>query len=297
MPRRYRARHARPRKLLRAILISLLSLLAVFLVILPAIEPHWYQVDQTTLPMEALSKDVKRLRIVFVSDIHEDGAPYFTYEDTKGLVSRINALNPDLVLLGGDYTANPEGTADFFSRLPEIKTNYGVYAVLGEHDRSASGFGIEELRKVTKNRKITLLVNETASVRIGPSTLYICGLDDAVNGSPSASAVASSVSQDDLVILLAHNPGLIESAREATDRNGKRGNWFDLGLFGHTHGGQIALLGDALGLYGDIPEGHRRGWFMENRVPMLVSTGVGTSVIPARLLCRPQIHLITLTSE
>ena len=295
MRRRYHPKHRKPRRLMRAAAAVVLAALVFLLAGLPLIEPHWYEVEETRLPMSELSEDVKRLRIVFISDIHETGGLFFSEEDTKGLVSRVNALNPDLVLLGGDYSGSSEDTAAFFSRLPAFKTNYGVFAVLGEHDRSEQGYSLEELRRVTKNKGITLLVNEAESVRIGTSSLWICGLDEPVHGQPDVNGVASRVSRDSLVILLAHNPSLIEQAQTANDRSGKRG-WFDLALFGHTHGGQHPLLSGVLGLYGDVPAGHRRGWFTENRVPILVSRGIGTVGVPMRLFCRPQIHLITLVS-
>lgn len=293
---RYRPRHKKPRRVLRAVVLTLAGVLVILFVVLPLLEPHWFEVEETRLELSELSQDVKRLRVVYISDIHESGGLFFDEEDTRNLVSRVNALNPDLVLLGGDYAASSEGTVDFFSRLSAFKTNYGVFAVLGEHDRSEQGYSLEELRRVTKNKSITLLVNETASVRIGTSSLTICGLDEPIHGQPDVAGVAGQVSRDDLVILLAHNPSLLETAQSAVDRNGKRG-WYDLALFGHTHGGQIFLLGGALGLFDDIPAGHRRGWFVENRVPILVSQGIGTVKLPMRLFCRPQIHLITLLSS
>ena len=72
-------------------------------------------------------------------------------------------------------------------------------------------------------------------------------------------------------------------------------SWFDLGLFGHTHGGQMKFFSGLLGIAEDVPDRYLSGWFTENRVDLLVSRGIGTSVFPARLLCPPQIHLIEVT--
>ena len=96
------------------------------------------------------------------------------------------------------------------------------------------------------------------------------------------------------VILLSHNPSVIPDAQIAPDAYGNLG-WFDLGLFGHTHAGQMSFFSSALNIAEDVPDRYRSGWLKENRVDLLISPGVGTSVFPGRLLCFPTIHCITLT--
>ena len=78
------------------------------------------------------------------------------------------------------------------------------------------------------------------------------------------------------------------------DASGSYG-WFDLGLFGHTHGGQIGLFG---GIVRDssVPAEYRSGWSRVNRIDLLTSRGYGTTGLPIRILCRPQIHVITIQS-
>ena len=75
-----------------------------------------------------------------------------------------------------------------------------------------------------------------------------------------------------------------------------KSNWFDLGLFGHTHGGQLPGSMNLLGIGSDVEQArHREGWIEESRsTPMLISRGIGTSVLPIRILCSPQIHLIVI---
>ena len=91
-----------------------------------------------------------------------------------------------------------------------------------------------------------------------------------------------------------NSPAVIADALKAADRSGNQG-WFDVGLFGHTHGGQIALLGTLLKDDG-VPDEYTQGWFRYNRTDLLVSRGVGTSGVPLRLFCTPQIHLITVNA-
>ena len=96
------------------------------------------------------------------------------------------------------------------------------------------------------------------------------------------------------MILMAHNPSLIPDAQLATDASGNLG-WFDLGLFGHTHGGQMMFFSSLLGIADDVPDRYRSGWLKENRVDLLISHGIGTSVFPGRLFCFPQIHYMEIS--
>ena len=111
---------------------------------------------------------------------------------------------------------------------------------------------------------------------------------------PDIKSIAKSVNARDYVILLSHNPSVIPEAQLAEDSSGNLG-WFDLGLFGHTHADQMAFFSSALNIAEDVPDRYRRGWLKENRVDLLISPGVGTSVFPGRLFCFPTIHCITIT--
>ena len=124
--------------------------------------------------------------------------------------------------------------------------------------------------------------------------MYIAGIDDFGSGQPDIRSVAAQVDINDYVIFLSHSPAAIPDALKATDKDGAKG-WFDLGLFGHTHGGQIALLGPLLRDDG-LPRNYLKGWLRSNRTDMLITRGVGTSGLPLRLFCTPQIHLITVNA-
>lgn len=201
------------------------------------------------------------------------------------------------MLLGGDYARDKWSAAAFFENLPRrISSNYGVYAVVGECDRSPLEKGEEPstLRNKMSKAGVTLLCNEVATLRIGTSDIYIAGIDDVSTEMDDAKNVAAQVNSKDFVIFLAHNPSAISSSLLLTDRNG-RGNWFDLGLFGHTHGGQIPFLEEAFNFNG-VPSRYESGLLLENRSWLLISRGVGTTGLPARLFCQPEIHLITVQS-
>ena len=283
---RHQQRNHRRRRGLVALLVLLLLLLAY-----PFVEAHILTVERVSIRGEQLPADIGRLKVVFLSDIHYGFG--FSDADVQNLVSRINQLKPDLVLMGGDYATDNLSAVRFFERLPSIHARYAILGVIGEADRGDSPFELSNLQEAMTAAGVTPLVNEVRQVRIGNSSIYIAGADDAGVGSPDLRGLASQVSASDYVIFMSHNPVLIPDAQRATDRDGRLG-WFDLGLFGHTHGGQMLGFSSLLNIAEDVPSRYLSGLLTENRVDLLISRGVGTSVIPARLLCLPQIHDIEI---
>lgn len=268
------------------------ALIALLILSWPFLEPFMLDTESVTLTHADLPDGIGQLRIVYASDIHKGGL--FTDQRVKDLVSHINACNADIVLLGGDYADDSAKAIEFFQSLPRIHARYGVYAVLGNHDRTIPESNLTTLRGAMQAAGVTPLINNVSQVRIGVSSIWIAGIDDVGNGHPDLAGVAAQVSASDYVIFLSHSPAVIPDALKTKDRSG-RSDWFDLGLFGHTHGGQIALIGPLLKDDG-VPDHYTKGWFKHNRTDMLVSRGVGTSGLPVRLFCTPQIHLITVNA-
>lgn len=276
------------RKLLRLAI----SLVILFVLSWPLLETFMLETEETTLTSADLPAGIGQLRIVYATDIHKGGL--YTANRVAALISHINACNADIVLLGGDYANDSRGAVEFFQQMPAIQARYGVYAVLGNHDRTLPEANMTTLRSVMQTAGVTALINTVSRVRIGTNDIYIAGIDDVNNGWPDLKGVASQVSASDYVIFLSHSPAIIPDALKAVDKNGRK-DWFDLGLFGHTHGGQIAVLGTMLGIDGASGL-YTKGWFKNNRTDLLVSRGVGTTGVPLRLFCKPQIHLITVNA-
>lgn len=284
----YDPRTSRVRFLLRMMLYLLLAALLIW----PFAEPWMLETEPVTLTCADLPESIGQLRIVYAADIHQGGL--YTQQRLESLISHINACSADIVLLGGDYAQDSETAIAFFRNLPRIHARYGVYAVLGNHDRTIPESNLTTLRAAMFSAGVTPLVNDVAEVRIGVSSIFIAGIDDTSNGYPDLKGVAQQTSAADYVIFLSHSPEVIEEALNARDRNSRK-DWFDLGLFGHTHGGQIALIGPLLKDDG-VPNKYTSGWFRHNRTDLLVTRGVGTSDLPIRFLCTPQIHLITVNT-
>ena len=289
-----RGRHqARPRR--RKAAFVFLLVLIVLILCYPLLEARLIQTEKTLLKSDDLPAEANNLRIVYLSDIHYGF--WFSDSDLSRLVSRINNLRPDLVLFGGDYATDNAMAIGFFQALQKqdtLHSRFGIFGVIGETDRGDSDFTCSQLTEAMTNAGVIPLVNKVAAVNILTRKIYIAGVDDVQTGRPDLKAVAGSVSADDYVIFLSHNPSIIPDAQLATDKSGNLG-WFDLGLFGHTHGGQMLFFSSLLGFDEDLPDRYRGGWLKENRVDLLISRGVGTSVFPGRLFCFPQIHYMEIS--
>lgn len=276
----------------RKFLHLIVALILLLLLSWPFLEPFMLDTEAITLTHADLPAGIGQLRIVYASDIHKGGL--FTDRRVADLVSHINACNADIVLLGGDYANDSDSAIEFFQSLPRIHSRYGVYAVLGNHDRTIPESNLTTLRGAMQAAGVTPLVNVVTRIQIGVNSIYVAGIDAPGNGYPDLKGVAGQVNPKDFVIFLSHSPAVIPNALKfSKDSSGQL--WFDLGLFGHTHGGQIALIGPLLKDDG-VPDEYTQGWFRQNRTDMLVSRGVGTSGLPIRLFCPPQIHLITVNT-
>lgn len=292
---RYEYKYRKPRRR-KPRLSSILMILAVLVVIAyPFFEGYHLNIQNYTARMANLPSPLKNLTIVYAADIHA-GTRYSQLRVNQ-LIRTINGLSADVVLFGGDYADNTADTIAFFRNLPTVQARLGVFGVLGECDRS-DPTALTTLIKAMTNAGVQPLVNTVGRLKVGKTYLYIAGSDDYYGGEPDVEGLAYQVSTDDFVIFLGHNPDLLTAALRATDSNGDN-HWFDLALFGHTHGGQITLPGIPLipDLIPDLGTRYLSGWLEENRANVLISNGVGTSYFPARLFAPAQIHLITLKSQ
>jgi len=270
--------------------IAVLAMLAY-----PFFEAYHLTVDNHIAQIPDLPKALKNLKIAYVTDIHRSGRyPQSMVED---LIRTVNGLSADLVLFGGDYADNSAESINFFQTIPKVQARLGVYGIVGDADRTGNDpdDNLSQLVKAMTNAGVLPLVNSVAKVRVGQTNLYIAGVDDYYNGHPDVTSVAAQVNQSDFVIFLGHTPDLLPSAIKAVSADGDN-HWFDLALFGHTHGGQITLFGMTLlpEYMPDVGTRYLSGWLEENRAEILISNGVGTGIFPARLFAPSQIHLITL---
>ena len=295
-PARYQYRYRRPQRRRIRFGWILLTIVLLAMIVYPFVEPTMLTVKEHTLQVNNLPPNLKNIRIAFASDIHQ-GA-WFSQSRVDDVVKRLNDLGADIIILGGDYAMDSEGAIAFFENMPTLHARLGVYGVLGNHDRTQPETNLQRLTDAMKNAGVTPLVNSVSRVKVGQHYLYIAGVDDFYNGTPDVTGVASQVLEEDFVIFAGHTPDLLPDAQKAQDMTGDS-HWFDLALFGHTHGGQMNLFGYTpfRNVTDKLSARYISGWREENRAALLISNGVGTSVFPVRLFAPPQVHLITLKAR
>ncbi len=233
------------------------------------------------------------LRIALVTDIHR-GA-FFSEDRVGRLVDRVNALEADLILLGGDYVyGNTDYEASCFSELRRLQAPLGCYAVLGNHDygkpQRDDGSDDEDpslALEAISTTSIQLLDNSAVWIEREGQRLRLGGVSDHQMGDPRLTPTLEGTTEADLVILLSHNPDYSETLPPDA---------VDLVLSGHTHGGQVTLFGGyAFYLPSDYGQKYRTGVVQNGSTTVIVSNGIGSSIVPPiRFFAPPQIVEITL---
>lgn len=252
----------------------------------------WYlaaQLDlvEDTYASPALPAAFDGLRIVFFSDVHYGAL--LKEDRVRALSERVNALQPDLILMGGDYGNDSGEAAAFFRLRPAFRARVAVLAALGNHDRTPPEGSLKTLREAMEEDQVIPLVNDVWLLKKDGQTLAVAGIDDYYNGHPDLQRVRALARDADFTVFIPHTPDVIpETVTEP---------FCQLLLCGHTHGGQVALFGHSLHPTARTGDRYRSGWYREGGVDILVANGVGTTGYPVRLGARPQIHLITLKTK
>jgi len=247
-------------------------------------EAGWIQVSETTLPVAGLSPAFHGTRVAFLTDLHH--GPYTDLAYVQNIVRTTNLLRPDVVVLGGDYSLrDAKYIAPCIDMLGNLRARMGVVGVLGNHDYR---HGEAQTRTALAAAKITELTNDSIVFEERGERFVVAGVDDFWLGRPSLPQALRNARRDDSVLLVSHNPDFCETL---SDRRVK------LVLSGHTHGGQIVFPGATAPF---VPSRYGakylRGVVQAPETTVLVSRGLGTSLLPARVGSRPEINVVTICS-
>lgn len=218
------------------------------------------------------------LTIAFVTDIHH--GPLFSRARVRKLVDRVNRLDADVVVLGGDYgLRDPKYIAPAFAELARLRAPLGVYAVLGNHERGSADVARHEIAAAG----IVSLDDRGAWITLGGDRLRIGGVGDYEQ---DLGAAVGDAQDGDLILIVSHHPDYAAKLPA-----GK----VDLVLGEHTHGGQVTFFGLwAPIVAAEYGQRYRSGLVTEGPTPTIVSNGVGTITVPLRFFARPEIVLLTL---
>ncbi|MDX6304512.1 MAG: uncharacterized protein QOI77_1481, partial [Blastocatellia bacterium] len=251
------------------------------------IEPNRLIVHPQTIQIDNWPPELSGLRIAVVSDLHT-GAPFINDQKLKDIVDRTNALNPDLIVLLGDYMSpnswhshrvEPEVTA---AGLKGLKAPLGVYSVLGNHDWWYNG---ERVRRAFEQNGIRVLEDEVTEIKWHEKSFWLVGLADLWTRPQHIEETIAKVPAGSTIIALTHNPDIFPSLPQSVP----------LLIAGHTHGGQVNLpfIGTPI-VPSRFGSKYTAGHVFENGHHMFVTTGIGTSILPVRFRVTPEIVILTI---
>ena len=239
------------------------------------------QINKFPVRIKNLPEAFEGFRILLMADFHIDSK----IDMVKIIQDQLGQIRADICCLLGDYRSRVMGdyhpTIEKMKEVVEtVQANKGCYGIRGNHDSASMIHPLSDLG-------VRMLINEAVSIERDGERIWLLGVDDphfyetddlemAMNGAP----------KDGIKILLAHSPEIHWKAAKAG---------IDLYLCGHTHGGQVCLK-----KYGPIIVNARdshlqaRGFWRYEGMVGYTTTGVGTSAIPVRFNCPPEIAVLTL---
>ncbi len=279
----------------KKISIEIIFLFIFLLIIIWArfVEPRVIKIKNYdfNVPVNTEEKiEIKSLKTAVISDLHL-GA-FQNKRIMKKLVKKINKVNPDIVLISGDfvYYINKNKLNQSFSELQNIKVP--KLAVLGNHDYGKGENDISsEIITALESNGVLVIDNDIKTMTINNSIIKFSGLEDFWTGSPDYEILNKNDFEDkiDLNILLAHNPDIIYEIKNLSEDYKK----IDLVVSGHTHAGQMRVPF----LYKHIiPSAHNfdHGFYKISDIDVFVSPGIGMVVLPMRLFNFPEISVINI---
>jgi uncharacterized protein len=270
------------------------------------IEPERLKVTRYNLSPPQWPADF-RLNIAVIADLHACD-PWMSLNRIAGIVDRTNALGADIIVMLGDYVAGHRHVTRFIPAaewarvLAGLKAPMGVHAILGNHDWwedktvQREGQGPTTARRALEAAGIPVYENDARRLSKDGRPFWLAGLGDQLAYFPARhfrplrrigvddlGATLAKVTDSAPLILLAHEPDV---AMRVPSR-------VALQLSGHTHGGQVRLFG-----WSPVVAARYRSRFLygytRTNCDVVVSGGLGCSIMPFRLGSPPEIVLVTL---
>lgn len=277
----------------KKILIPFLLLIIIFGFLI-IFENKNLELNTYSITSENLPDDFSGFRIVHISDLHN---AEFGDGNSK-LIGTIKEADPDIIAITGDIIDSRRTDIDIaFAFLEEVLKIAPCYYVSGNHESRIDEYNI--LKEKMIDAGVTVLENQIAAIRRSNSTIKIIGISDPSFNSDylfgdeefvMKSQLEKTVKCDDaFTVMLSHRPEFFELYVDHTA---------DLVLSGHAHGGQFilplfgGLFAPGQGFFPKYDAGH----FEKNGTNMVVSRGIGNSIIPLRFNNRPEVILVELYS-
>lgn len=234
------------------------------------VEP--YRIEVTHSSVEAPL--TRPLKIAHLSDLHTSGLG----RRERQLLARLDAEHPDVIVITGDTVTWGHPYDNIRPLLSRLHAPLGIWLVRGNWENDHP---LLNERAFYSQLGVHFLLNQARPIR---PDVWLVGLDDPSSGSPNLEAALNTVPQGAYEIAAFHAPAFFDHVAGQVP----------LVLAGHTHGGQVRL---PLVPVFWLPRGSGRfldGWYAERGSRMYVSRGIGTTLLPIRFRCLPELAIITV---
>lgn len=249
-------------------------------------------ITEVKITSSKIPSSFKGYKILQISDLHNK-----KFGDNQDvLIQKIKSIDPDIIAITGDLIDSKSYDAEVSMQLiREIVKKYPVYFVTGNHEQWSGKYN--NLEKELKKYDVNVLRNEHVGIRKGEQEINLLGIDDPefVTGNRDEGNIIIDeikkakieMQPDKYNVLLSHRPEFI---KEYTNER------LDLVLSGHAHGGQVRLpfIGGLVAPNQGVLPKYTAGLYVEQNTSMVVSRGLGNSIIPQRILNRPEIVVVQL---
>jgi uncharacterized protein len=239
-------------------------------------ERHHLGVTEASLPVAELPPALNGVRIALLTDIHHSAL--VGADDVRAAVDLTLSLNPDLIVLGGDYVTFSDRSkyvGPVAELLAPLSAPHGVFAILGNHDDD------KDMPAALTQRGFTVLKDQRTRLTVRGEKLELAGIRFWTRKIADLDRLLRNAA--DTVLLLAHDPRRLTEAAALK---------VHAVLSGHTHGGQVIVPGVGAIYKTRFPILHGLG--RQANTSIFVSRGIGTVYVPVRINCPPEVALVTL---
>lgn len=269
----------RKKKMFKWILLIILLLFIIFTIY----ENLSITITKVNLVEDNIPKDFNGFKILQISDYHNKKFLKENY-----FIEKVKETSPDIIVITGDIiNSRKPDYEEVRKSIKEIVKIAPTYYTTGNHEQRLEEF--PEFIEKMKEMGIIFLDDESVEIGRGSSKINIIGLNDPTYYGKEhlLSSMEKNIREEEYNVLLCHRPELFKEYVE---------NDVDLVFTGHAHGGQIrvpiigALFAPNQGFLPEYAEGIHR----ENNTTMVVSKGIGSSLIPFRIFNKPELVLVEL---
>ncbi|EEL70698.1 MULTISPECIES: metallophosphoesterase [Bacillus] len=270
------------------LIIGILVGISIFLYL----QNNLISITEVKITSSKIPSSFKGYKILQISDLHNK-----KFGDNQDvLIKKVKNSNPDIIVITGDLIDSKSYDAEISLQvIRELVKEYPIYFVTGNHEKWSGKYN--SLEKELKKHHVTVLRNEHVSIRKGEQEINLLGIDDPefVIGNRTEGDIVKDeiikakieMQPDRYNVLLSHRPEFIE---EYADEQ------IDLVLSGHAHGGQVRLpfIGGLVAPNQGVLPKYTAGLYEKQNTSMIVSRGLGNSIIPQRIFNRPEIVVVQL---